>query len=114
MDAAFSWIQQNGIVTEASYPYTSGGGNTGTCRSPLPQGTVFLKSHVDIPSEDQIMGGLTQQPVSIAVDAGPGTPWQSYGGGVVKSGCGSQLDHGVLIVGAGTDRFAGRAHSGVP
>ena len=103
MDAAFSWIKQNGIVTEASYPYTSGGGNTGICRSPLPQGTTFLKSHVDIPSEAQIMGGLAQQPVSIAVDAGPGTPWQLYGGGVVKSGCGSQLDHGVLIVGAGTD-----------
>ena len=103
MDAAFSWIKQNGIVTESSYPYTSGGGNTGRCRSPLPQGTTFLKSHVDIPSESQIMGGLAQQPVSIAVDAGPGTPWQLYGGGVVKSGCGSQLDHGVLIVGAGTD-----------
>ena len=104
MDNAFNWINQNGIVHESTYPYTSGGGNTGTCdQSKVAQATTFLKSHVDIPSEAQIMGGLAKQPVSIAVDAGPGTPWQLYGGGVVKSGCGSQLDHGVLIVGAGTD-----------
>ena len=45
MDNAFAYIQQDGIVTEASYPYTSGGGNTGTCdQSKVSQATTFLKS----------------------------------------------------------------------
>merc|ERR1719389_1619265 len=33
MDDAFQWIEKNGIATEASYPYTSGTGTTGTCKS---------------------------------------------------------------------------------
>merc|ERR1712137_1004861 len=31
MDNAFEWVQQNGICSEESYPYTSGTGVTGTC-----------------------------------------------------------------------------------
>merc|ERR1712083_727821 len=44
------------------------------------------------------MGG----PVSVAIDAA--TVVQLYHGGIIKSNfCGAQLDHGVLVVGYGTD-----------
>ena len=103
MDNAFNWINQNGIVHEDTYPYTSGGGNTGTCdQSKVAQATTFLKSHVDVPNEQQLLGGVAGRPVSIAVQANQ-PAFQMYSGGIVKSGCGNQLDHGVLIVGYGTD-----------
>merc|ERR1712232_778333 len=31
MDQAFEWVQSNGICSEDSYPYSSGGGVTGSC-----------------------------------------------------------------------------------
>merc|ERR1712167_315708 len=45
---------------------------------------------------------LQKGPVSIAVDAG-GLDWQLYFGGIMKWFCGHSLDHGVLLVGYGTE-----------
>jgi len=61
---------------------------------------VTISSFQDVPknSEDGLRKALTGQPVSVAVDA---TLWQYYGGGVfhgVFGYCGTQLDHGVLLV----------------
>merc|ERR1711935_27572 len=50
--------------------------------------------------ETDLASALSKQPVSIAVDAGS---WQFYFGGVMKNCRGKQLDHGVLLVGSGTD-----------
>ena len=33
MDNAFTWVEENGICTEDSYPYTSGTGTTGECKT---------------------------------------------------------------------------------
>jgi C1A family cysteine protease len=44
---------------------------------------------------------LTQQPVSVAIEADQ-FAFQSYTSGVITSGCGTNLDHGVLAVGYGT------------
>jgi len=47
------------------------------------------------------MAAIAKAPVSIAVEADQAS-FQSYTSGVVTSGCGQQLDHGVLAVGYGT------------
>ena len=47
-----------------------------------------------------------QQPVSVAVEA-DGSDWQFYSGGVLTDSCGVNLDHGVLVVGYGTDSAQG-------
>jgi cysteine peptidase B len=104
MDNAFDWVASNGgIDTEQDYPYTSGGGNTGNCdNSKLSKNAAKgFTGHNDLPNdEDQMATWVAQNgPASIAVDASEG--WQSYSGGIVTTCTGTQLDHGVLIVGYG-------------
>jgi C1A family cysteine protease len=103
MDDAFEWIVSNGgIDTEADYPYTSGGGITGTCdNAKLANKVGKLTGHTDLPhNEAQMMTWVsTGGPLSIAVDA---LSWQTYIGGIKKYCFGRTLDHGVLIVGFDT------------
>ena len=104
MDNAFEWIQKNGICTEGSYPYTSGSGTTGTCQkgcTPVATNT----GHSDVPAKDEtaLKSAVAQHPVSVAIEADK-SAFQLYKSGVLDStGCGTQLDHGVLVVGYGTD-----------
>jgi C1A family cysteine protease len=103
MDNAFEWIKSNGISTEADYPYTSGGGDSGTCRSTTP--AAWCTGHRDVPAndEDALLKALTSSPVSVAVEADQSS-FQLYKSGVLdNAGCGTSLDHGVMVVGYGTD-----------
>jgi len=104
MDNAFSWISQHGICSEDSYPYTSGGGVTGTCKKSCTP-SVTLTGHTDVPSKDEkaLKAAVSKQPVSVAIEADK-SAFQLYAGGVLDNpACGTQLDHGVLVVGYGTD-----------
>merc|ERR1712209_164923 len=51
-----------------------------------------------------LQSALVQQPVSVAIQADQSV-FQRYSGGVITSGCGSQLDHGVTVVGYNSDYF---------
>merc|ERR1712048_1486692 len=53
-------------------------------------------------SMSAMMSAVSQQPVSIAIEADKSV-FQLYKSGVLQSTCGSQLDHGVLLVGYGTE-----------
>jgi C1A family cysteine protease len=101
MDLAFEWVVSNGgLNTEAAYPYTSGDGITGECNEAKKRVHVAqLTGHTDLPSDETQMGNwvYTNGPLSIAVDASSG--WQSYTGGIMRNCYGTQLDHGVLVVG---------------
>ena len=53
------------------------------------------------------MAAVAKQPVSIAIEADKRV-FQSYTSGVLDStSCGTNLDHGVLLVGYGTDEASG-------
>merc|ERR1712113_610450 len=101
---AFNWVQQNGICSEESYPYTSGGGVTGSCKKTCTP-IVTITGHTDVPSGDEasLKAAVSKQPVSVAIEADK-SAFQLYKGGVLdNSACGKKLDHGVLVVGYGSD-----------
>jgi C1A family cysteine protease len=104
MDGAFKYAIDNGMCTESSYPYTSGVTKTaGTCHS--CSAVDHFSSCSDVKPNDQISlkAAVAQQPVSIAIEADT-KYFQSYSSGVLtSSSCGTNLDHGVLIVGYGVE-----------
>jgi C1A family cysteine protease len=110
MDQAFEYIIKNGgICSETAYPYTASQGSCASINTSTPCTSVaHISSYVDVhPKNDTaLMIAVAQQPVSVAVEA-DGLDWQFYMGGVVTDACGSNLDHGVLVVGYGTDATAG-------
>jgi len=105
MDNAFQYIKDNGGVdTEKDYPYEA---IDDTCRFSKKTIGATDKGFVDIPSgdEDALLKAIaTVGPVSVAIDASHES-FQFYSEGVYfEPQCDSQqLDHGVLLVGYGTD-----------
>jgi len=106
MDTAFEWVKSNGgLASEADYPYTSGTGTSGTCKTTgyTNDPKVAPTSYTDVKtgSVSALQSAVAQQPVSIAIQANQRS-FQSYSSGVLTGRCGQNLDHGVLLVGYGT------------
>jgi C1A family cysteine protease len=102
MDNAFKYIiAEGGLCSEASYPYQA---VQGTCRSSSCQKVATISGYTDVPADnaDAFKAAIAQQPVSIAIEADQ-LGFQFYSGGVFTGNCGTNLDHGVLAVGYGTD-----------
>jgi len=109
MDHAFTWIEKNGgLCSETDYPYVSGETKTtGTCKKSCSLiENSKITSFVDVePSSDiAMMRALSQQPVSIAIEADQ-REFQLYKSGIFTGVCGNKLDHGVLVVGYGPDYY---------
>eukprot|EP00892_Ulva_mutabilis_P008077 jgi/Ulvmu1/5641/UM231_0004.1 len=106
MDHAFAWVVNNGgIDTEKDYKYHA---LQDTCNvSRKNRHVVTIDGYHDVPRDNpqELMAAVANQPVSVAVQANQ-RPFQLYGGGVLDGGCGSSIDHGVLVVGYGTDAGA--------
>ena len=106
MGSAMEWIgKNNGLCTEASYPYVSGETSTnGPCQkscSIVSGSDVSTTVSVSPNSDTAMMTALAQQPVSVAIEADQSS-FQLYKSGVFTGSCGTSLDHGVLLVGYGT------------
>ena len=103
MRKAFDWIHTNPLCTYDTYPYTSELGLSGTCNNTCT-GIVTVGNHTDVPSEQGILPAVLMGPVSVGIEADM-PEFQLYKGGVMDDPyCGTQLDHGVLVVGFGTDQ----------
>jgi C1A family cysteine protease len=102
MDQGFQYIiTNNGITTEAAYPYTA---TDGTCNTQVtPAATLSSFQDVQAGSETALLAAVNIGPVSVAIEADQSC-FQFYSGGILSDpSCGMQLDHGVLVVGYGTD-----------
>jgi len=109
MDSGFQYIMTlpNGLDTEASYGYKA---KDGRCRAASGQTTTpggVVSGFVDIKegNESQLTSAAaTVGPISVAIDASH-MSFQFYSSGVYyESSCSSsQLDHGVTVVGYGSE-----------
>lgn len=105
MDDGFKYVIDKGICTEKSYEYKAVAGSCKKCTS------VFkIKSFIDITpnNESALAQAVYKQPVSIAIEADQSV-FQFYSSGVLTSSeCGTNLDHGVTLVGFGVDSNTGK------
>merc|ERR1712080_701368 len=100
MELAFNYAGTTNVATESSYPYTA---RDGTCKSSyttaIPSGGVT--GYKDCSGASSLQSALQTGPVSVAVEADQSAV-QRYSSGVLSSGCGTNLDHGVLAAGLDT------------
>jgi len=104
MDNAFEYLIDNkrGLCSSAEYPYLDKDENV--CKS-CNKTYGEIKSCIDVPSGDNLAlkEAVFKTPVSIAIDA-DSVVFQFYDKGVITSNvCGTTLNHGVLLVGYGTE-----------
>lgn len=89
---AFRYVIANqGIASEAAYPYTA---RHGTCKQASP--VAEIAGYVQVRGEAALQEAVARQPVVAAVDS---SNWGSYRGGIFSGPCGRQLNHVVLVVG---------------
>ena len=86
----------------SEYPYK---GSDGLCKA-SDCSTLYNKisSYTDVTSDssDDLETAVAAGCVSVAIEADQ-FAFQFYSGGVLDGTCGTSLDHGVLVVGYGTD-----------
>ena len=100
MDNAFLYAVDHGMCSETEYPYTAIGGTCLECTT-----VVKVNGCQDVQANNQVelKEAVAKGPVSIAIEADTRI-FQSYSSGVITgSSCGTNLDHGVLIVGYGVE-----------
>jgi C1A family cysteine protease len=96
-ESAYTYVSKaGGLETEASYPYTSYYGVTGTCSVDSSAFVVTVDSFTTVNGESSMTSYVQQTgPLSVCLDA---STWNSYTGGIMTV-CGQQVDHCVQAVG---------------
>jgi len=102
MQEGFEYVKgANGLCLESEYAYTA---SDGTCKASTCTHYDAITGYedVDADDEDALKEAVSEGPVSVAIEADQ-MSFQLYSGGVLTASCGTSLDHGVLVVGYGTD-----------
>jgi len=106
MDDGFKFIEAEGLDLESSYQYQHVTGSCNNVRRDLHDGinpgVVTSFKDVAANSQTQLMAAVAEGPVSVAIEADQ-SGFGFYKSGVFSGTCGTNLDHGVLVVGYGTD-----------
>ncbi|XAR74023.1 Actinidain [Bertholletia excelsa] len=103
MDYAFEFIIRNGgMDTEEDYPYKGIDDQCDPARKNAK--VVSIDGYEDVPPYDEkaLMKAVAHQPVSVAIESS-GRAFQLYQSGIFTGECGMALDHGVAVVGYGTE-----------
>ncbi|CDW75439.1 cathepsin l [Stylonychia lemnae] len=102
MYLAFDYATKSPLETEADYPYLAADEK---CSYIASKGVVRAANfqRVEANSAAQLKTAINQGPVSVAIEADQYV-FQGYQSGILDStACGTQLDHGVLAVGYGSE-----------
>ena len=104
MDLAFMYAEKHPLMTEADYPYHPSSGLF-ACKYKKEKGVAKVTTYKDVQrgSASQLKAALNVGPVSVGIEADKPV-FHAYTGGIINStSCGTQMDHGVLAVGYGTE-----------
>jgi C1A family cysteine protease len=104
MDFAFNYTAVYGIESESNYPY-KGSTLNNNCKFDMTKAVFKNSGFVDLPKNNskQLAAAVALHPVSVGIDANS-QQFMLYGGGILDiPDCGYSLDHGVLVVGYGTE-----------
>lgn len=107
MDYGYQFAQQEGgLCRESDHQYDAA---DESCKkyncSPVSFSITAINDVYQDTTGSQLKSALNNGPVSVAIEADQ-TVFQYYNGGVLTStSCGTNLDHGVLAVGYGTDNY---------
>lgn len=100
MEAAFEYAIDKGACTESDLPYKANAGLCSGCST-----VAHFSKCVDVTQNNQLhlKEAVSSGPVSVAIEADT-LIFQFYKGGIVDDvKCGTNLDHGVLVVGYGSE-----------
>ena len=100
MDNAFEYAIDNGMCKESEDPYEADLESCASCET-----AAYFSHCEDIPSGNQLLlkQAVAKGPVAVAIEADTRV-FQLYKTGIITSEtCGTELDHGVLIVGYGEE-----------
>jgi len=104
---AVQYAAQNGLETEADYPYEA---VDQQCAYDKSKATVVNKNYqfVTVNSTDALKTAITSNPISVLIEADEDV-FQFYTSGVIWRNCHNNIDHAVLAVGwqkvTGLDAF---------
>lgn len=102
MDKGFEYVINNGLCSEDSYPYKA---RDGICHKFLCKQVASIDDFRDVQPNNEIFlkYAVASQPVSVAIQANLSS-FRFYKKGVYQDeNCGTDLDHGVLVVGYGEE-----------
>ncbi|XP_074290007.1 KDEL-tailed cysteine endopeptidase CEP2-like [Silene latifolia] len=101
MKQAFQYIKRNnGIAAERYYPYKGRNGKCNKAKLKNHAAKITGYKSVTNDNEKRLQAAVAKQPISVAIDAA-GSEFQLYKGGIFDGFCGTNLNHGVTIVGYG-------------
>ncbi|GFS29381.1 granulin repeat cysteine protease family protein [Actinidia rufa] len=104
MNDAFQFIINNGgINTEDNYPYTAQDGQCDWYRK--NQRYVTIDDYEQLPANNEwaLQNAVAYQPITVGLES-EGGQFKLYTSGIYTGYCGTAIDHGVTIVGYGTER----------
>lgn len=114
IDNSFLFDEGANICTEQSYPYTAQNGScqAASCTTAIPAGSVTGYKDVASRDTDALKEAVSKHPVTVVIGA-TDSAFQFYKSGVLtqNSGCGELQNHGVVVVGYGTDSVKGFFHN---
>jgi len=103
---AFEFLQTHDMCTQASYDYSGKGGqcHIDGCDVAVPKGSITGVGQVPVDDDAAMIAAVAEGPVSVGIEADQ-FAFQMYSSGILKGNCGSNLDHGVVIVGYDAESF---------
>lgn len=101
MNNVFMYSFKNPLMLTTDYEYK---GVKGTCTADWSKGKASMTGMIDVDtmSIPALKTALSKRPISVGIQANEDA-FQFYKTGIITDGCGTDLDHGVLAVGWGSE-----------